>query len=79
MRRLEAEGILTSQGAPAAGRLQRLREELTAWRGEVAAGAALDAAWIGRTVRSVAEWIPDRELPLVARLGGIARAVNTPR
>ena len=78
VRRLEAEGLLTSQGAPAAGRLQRLREELAARRAEVAAGGALDGEWIGRTVRTVAEWIPDGELPLLARLGGIARAVKTP-
>jgi hypothetical protein len=25
-------------------------------------------------VRWVAKWLPDRELPLLARLGGIARA-----
>jgi hypothetical protein len=79
VRRLEADGLLTSQGAPAAGRLQRLREELTARRADVAAGAALDGEWVGRTVRAVAEWLPDPELPLLARLGEIARAVNTPR
>ena len=55
-----------------------MREDLTARRAEVAGGAALDREWIGRTVRWVAEWLPEAELALLARLGGIARAVNTP-
>jgi hypothetical protein len=42
----------------------------------VAAGDALDPEWVGRTVRSVAEWIPDEQLPLMARLGRIARLIS---
>jgi hypothetical protein len=79
VRRLEADGLRTVHGAPAAEQLRRLREELTARRAEVVGGAGLDREWVGRTVRAVAQWIPDRELPLLARLGGIARAINTPR
>jgi hypothetical protein len=29
-------------------------------------------------VRSVAQWLPDEELPLLARLGAIARASAAP-
>jgi hypothetical protein len=79
VRRLEADGLRTAQGTPADEQLRRLREEIMARRAEVAAGAGLDREWVGRTVRAVAEWIPDRELPLLARLGRIARAVATPR
>lgn len=79
VRRLEAGGLRTVHGAPADEQLRRLREELTERRAEVAAGAGLDREWVGQTVRAVAQWIPDRELPLLARLGGIARAANTPR
>lgn len=78
VRRLEADGLRTANGGSAAGELARLREDLTARRAEVAGGAALDREWIGRTVRWVAEWLPEAELALLARLGGIARAVNTP-
>ena len=54
--------------------LGRLLEELAARRGEVAAGQGLDREWAGRTVRWVAGWLPDGELPLLARLGAIVRA-----
>jgi hypothetical protein len=67
-RRLEAGGMADR------ARLGRLIEELTARRAEVAAGQGLDREWAGRTVRSVAAWLPDGELPLLARLGAIVRA-----
>jgi hypothetical protein len=70
-RRLAAAGVVDQ------GRLQQLVEELTARRGEVAAGRDLDREWAGRTVRWVAEWLPDGELPLLARLGAIVRAAST--
>ena len=38
----------------------------------------LDAGWPGRTVRWASEWVPDDALPLLARLGAIARAVGRP-
>lgn len=74
VRRLEAEGLRTAKGASAGRELERLLDELVARRAAVAAGAPLDREWAGRTVRWVAQWLPDRELPLLARLGGIARA-----
>ncbi len=58
----------------AAVQLARLIRELTTQRAAIADGAALDPEWAGQLVRWVAEWIPESELPLLARLGGIARA-----
>jgi hypothetical protein len=46
-------------------------------RAEVAAGQRLDREWAAVTVRWVAEWLPDGELPLLARLGAIVRAAQT--
>jgi hypothetical protein len=79
VQRLAAEGLRTTRGGSAAGELQRLLEELLARRAEVAGGAPLDPDWIRRTVRWVAEWLPDGELPLLARLGGIARTAGGPQ
>lgn len=76
VRLLEVAGLRTSAGAPAAGELRHLLDELVARRAAVAAGSPLDGAWTRRTVRWVAEWLPDRELALLARLGGIARAAG---
>ncbi|MEP6688508.1 MAG: hypothetical protein ABJC36_09185 [Gemmatimonadales bacterium] len=73
VRRLAAEGLRRTGGGSAARELQRLLDELVARRAEVAQGTPLDPAWTGRTVRWVAEWLPDGELPLLARLGRIAR------
>ena len=67
-RRLEAGGLVDRAN------LGRLIEELASRRAEVAAGQRLDREWAGRTVRWVAEWLPDGELPLLARLGAIVRA-----
>jgi hypothetical protein len=79
VRRLAAEGLRTTRGGSAAHELQRLLDELVARRAEVAGGAPLDPAWTRRTVRWVAEWLPDGQLPLLARLGRIARAAGGPR
>ena len=73
VRRLQAGRLRTSAGADAAPQLARLLEELTARRREVAAGGTVERAWAGATVRWVAEWLPDDELGLLARLGAIAR------
>jgi hypothetical protein len=71
--RLEAGDLRTSSGAPARPLLQRLKADLEARRREVATGGALDREWAGGLVRWVAEWVPERELPLIARLGHIVR------
>jgi hypothetical protein len=74
VRRMEAVGLRTVHGASAQAQLTRLVNELSTQRAAIAGGAALDPEWAGRLVRWVAEWIPESELPLLARLGGIARA-----
>jgi hypothetical protein len=74
VRRMEAVGLRTLDGASAQSQLGRLIHELSTQRAAIAGGAALDPEWPGRVVRWVAEWIPESELPLLARLGGIARA-----
>jgi hypothetical protein len=73
VRRLEASGMRTAGGDSAMPHLARLRGELEARRGEIAAGGALGREWAGGLVRWVAEWVPERELPLIARLGQIVR------
>ena len=73
VRRLEASDLRTSSGASARPHLERLRDDLEAKRGEIADGGSLDREWAGRVVRAVADWIPERELPLIARLGQIVR------
>jgi len=78
VRRLERAGLRTAQGASASGELARLGAELVARRADVAAGASLDHDWAGRTVRWVTGWLPDGELPLLARLGAVARAAGAP-
>lgn len=74
VRRLQTSGLQASSGRSAARELEHLLRELTARREGVAAGGDIDRAWAGRTVRWVAEWLPDDELPLLARLGASARA-----
>jgi hypothetical protein len=74
VRRLETSGLRTSTGASARAQLQRLHAELSLRHEEVAAGAELDREWASRTVRWVAAWLPDGELPLLARLGAMVRA-----
>ena len=74
VRRLEAGGMRTVTGRPAAQLLGELLAELTARRAEVAAGGQIDREWAGRLVRGVAAWVPDDELPLLARLGALVRA-----
>lgn len=78
VRRLRTDGIRTVAGASAAPQLARLLDELSARRREVAAGGTVDRAWVGATVRWVAEWLPEDELALLARLGVMAR-LSTPR
>jgi len=73
VRRLQAAPLRTSSGRSAAPELQQLVGELAQRREQVAAGGTVDRAWAGATVRWVAGWLPDDELPLLARLGAIAR------
>jgi hypothetical protein len=74
VRRMEAVGLRAVDGTSAQAQLAQLLQELSTQRSAIAGGAPLDPEWSGRVVRWVAEWIPESELPLLARLGGIARA-----
>jgi hypothetical protein len=72
VRRLESSGLRTSTGQSALPLLAQLGADLAARQAEVTAGKPLDREWAGSVVRWVAEWVPDSELPLIARLGNIA-------
>jgi hypothetical protein len=65
---------LEAGGRVEATELRRLLDELAARRAMVVEGQGLDREWAGRTVRWVAGWLPEGELPLLARLGAIVRA-----
>ena len=69
-----ASGMRTRAGDPATPQLERLGAELAAHRASAAAHGAVDRAWVGQAVRSVAEWAPEDEVALLAALGAIARA-----
>ena len=67
------DGMPTVAGEPAAPLLERLRGELVAQREASLARGGVDPAWIGATVRWVAEWAPERDVTLLAALGALAR------
>jgi hypothetical protein len=73
VRRLAAGGMITATGASAAPLLAKLERDLEARRKGVASGESFDREWAGQVVRWVAEWVPEQELPLIARLGQIVR------
>jgi hypothetical protein len=67
------EGMRTLRGADAALQLEALRAQLVAERAASVARGAVDAGWIGETVRAVAAWTPEDDLTLLGALGAIAR------
>jgi len=67
------EGMRTLHGAGAAPQLEALRARLVAERAASVARGAVDAEWIGETVRAVAAWVPEDDLALLGALGAIAR------
>lgn len=73
-----ASDLRTASGESAVPELEQLREDLLSAREAALARGAVDAAWVRRTVRGVAGWTPEAELPLLAALGAIARAGRTP-
>jgi len=68
-----AGGMRTASGAPAAPLLERLRADLVAEREASLERGGVDPAWIGATVRWVADWAPERDVTLFAALGALAR------
>jgi hypothetical protein len=65
----------TSGGSSARAQLERLETELRREQAKAREQGIVEREWLQKTVRWVAEWIPDKELSLLAALGGIARSV----
>jgi hypothetical protein len=72
--RLLGSDMKTLKGVSARSQLEKLEKELKHERALALDRQTVDRAWLQRTVRWVAEWVPDNELALVAALGGIVRA-----
>jgi hypothetical protein len=69
-----ATGLKTINGRSARPELEALDRELRIQRDQALERGAVDRKWFQQTVRSVAEWVPDTEITLIAALGRIARA-----
>jgi hypothetical protein len=72
--RLLANDMKTVKGVSARPQLEKLEKELKHERTLALERETVDRAWVQRTVRWVVEWVPDKELALLAALGGIVRA-----
>jgi hypothetical protein len=72
--RLLGSDMKTAKGASARAQLEKLEKELKQERALALERQTVDREWLQRTVRWVVEWVPDKELALLAALGGIARA-----
>lgn len=71
--RLLANDMKTVKGVSARPQLEKLEKELKNERTLALQRETVDWEWLQKTVRWVAEWVPDKELALLAALGGIAR------
>jgi hypothetical protein len=72
--RLLANDMKTVKGVSARRQLEKLEKELKHERTLALQRETVDRAWLQRTVRWVVEWVPDKELALLAALGAIVRA-----
>ena len=72
--RLLANDMKTAKGVSARPQLEKLEKELKHERTLALQRETVDQAWLQRTVRWVVEWVPDKELALLAALGAIVRA-----
>jgi len=72
--RLLANDMKTVKGVSARRQLEKLEKELKHERTLALQRETVDQAWLQRTVRWVVEWVPDKELALLAALGAIVRA-----
>jgi len=72
--RLLANDMKTVKGASARPQLEKLEKELKHERTLALQRETVDRVWLQRTVRWVVEWVPDKELALLAALGAIVRA-----
>jgi hypothetical protein len=64
----------TSGGSSARTQLEKLETELSRERAKTIELGIVDREWLQKTIREVVEWVPEKELTLVAALGRIARA-----
>ena len=69
-----SSGMTTSGGSSARSQLERLETELIQERAKAVDLGIVDREWLQKTVRWVVEWVPEKELKLLAALGQIARA-----
>ncbi|HMG95849.1 MAG TPA: hypothetical protein VK565_06080 [Gemmatimonadaceae bacterium] len=72
--RLLANDMKNVKGVSARPQLEKLEKELKHERTLALERETVDRAWLQRTVRWVVEWVPDKELALLAALGAIVRA-----
>jgi len=72
--RLLANDMKTVKGVSARSQLEKLEKELKHERTLALQRETVDRVWVQRTVRWVVEWVPDKELALLAALGAIVRA-----
>ena len=72
--RLLANDMKNVKGVSARPQLEKLKKELKHERTLALERETVDRAWLQRTVRWVVEWVPDKELALLAALGAIVRA-----
>jgi len=72
--RLLANDMKTVKGVSARPQLEKLEKELKHERTLALKRETVDRVWLQRTVRWVVEWVPDKELALLAALGAIVRA-----
>jgi hypothetical protein len=67
-------GMKAMDGSPARPYLERLERELRLQRDRARERGTVDRDWFQKTVRWVAEWVPETEITLIAALGRIVRA-----
>ena len=72
--RLLANDMKTVKGVSARPQLEKLEKELKHERTLALQRETVDRVWLQKTVRWVVEWVPDKELALLAALGAIVRA-----
>jgi hypothetical protein len=74
IRRSLSGGMKTMDGSSARPHLEQLEAELKVQRDHTRKRGAVDHDWFQKTVRWLAEWVPETEITLIAALGRIVRA-----
>ena len=65
-----------SVGGPHAGPSAVLLEQLRGLRERAARGETIATEELGGIVRSVSDWLPDEQFPIIGLLGGVVRAAQ---